>query len=75
MPGGSQPALIRCNDGKLFVVKFLNNLQGPNVLANEVLGNELLKTFDLPTPEWKAISISNSFVKENPGMYFETCSG
>jgi hypothetical protein len=75
MRGGSQPALIRCDDGKLYVVKFFNNLQGPSVLANEVLGNELLRTFDLPTPQWKAIFLSNNFVKEKAGMYFETHSG
>src|SRR6266436_1977329 len=75
MRGGSQPALVRCNDGKFYVVKFSNNLQGPNVLANEVLGNELLKTFDLPTPQWRPVFVSNSFIKENAGVYFETPSG
>jgi hypothetical protein len=75
MRGGSQPALIRCNDQKLYVVKFVNNQQGPNVLANEVLGNELLNTFDLPTPKWKAVFISNSFIRENPEASFETQFG
>jgi hypothetical protein len=75
MRGGSQPALVRCNDGKVYVVKFSNNLQGPNVLANEVLGSELLKKFDLPTPRWRAVFVSKTFIKENAGMCFETPSG
>src|ERR1700757_1602342 len=75
MRGGSQPALIRCNDDKLYIVKFLNNQQGPNVLANEVLGNELLNMLNLPTPQWKAIFISSNFIKENNAMFFETPSG
>jgi hypothetical protein len=64
MRGGSQPALIRCDDGKLYVVKFFNNPQGPNVLANEVLGNELLNVLHLPSPQWKMVFISRSFIKK-----------
>ena len=75
MRGGSQPALIRCSDGKLYVVKFLGNQQGPNVLANEVLGNELLNKLKLPTPRWKAVFVSRSFIKKNAEMFFETLSG
>ncbi len=75
MPGGSQPGLIRCSDEKLYVVKFFNNQQGPNVLANEVLGNELLNAFNLPTPKWKAVFISDSFIRENPEASLETQFG
>jgi len=75
MGGGSQPALIRCSDDRLYVVKFFNNPQGSNVLANEVLGNELLNIFGFPIPRWKIVSVSNSFVKENPEAAFETSSG
>jgi hypothetical protein len=72
MRGGSQPALIRCSDGKLYVVKFFNNKQGPNVLANEVLGNEFfLHAFNLPTPQWKPILISKSFLKSNAALSFD----
>jgi hypothetical protein len=75
MRGGSQPALIRCNDGKLYVVKFFNNPQGPNVLANEVLGNELLNALDLPSPRWRKVFLSGSFIEKNTGIFFETHSG
>jgi hypothetical protein len=75
MRGGSQPALIRCSNGRLYVVKFLDNQQGLNVLANEVMGHELLRTFGFPTPAWKAIYISRQFIAENPALSFETPMG
>jgi hypothetical protein len=75
MRGGSQPALIRCNDGRLYVVKFFRNQQGPNVLANEVLGNELLSSLNLPTPQWRAVFVSTSFLRENSDLSFETPFG
>jgi hypothetical protein len=75
MRGGSQPALIRCNDEKLYVVKFFNNPQGPNVLANEVLGSELLNALNLPSPRWKTVFISRRFIEKNPGISFESHAG
>jgi HipA-like protein len=75
MRGGSQPALIRCDDDKLYVVKFFRNQQGPNVLANEVLGNELLSSFNLPTPQWRTVFVSISFLRENSDVSFETQFG
>jgi len=64
MRGGSQPALIRCNDGKLYVVKFFNNPQGSNVLANEVLGNELLSALNLPSPSGRLSSFRAVSLKQ-----------
>lgn len=75
MRGGSQPALIRCDDDKLYVVKFFKNRQGPNLLANEVLGSELLLTCSLPTPRWKPVFVSPNFLKENSDVSFETPFG
>ncbi len=62
MRGGSQSSLIRGSDDKFYVVKVTNNQQGLNVLANEVLGNELLRALNLPTPQWKMVSISKQFI-------------
>jgi hypothetical protein len=75
MRGGSQASLIRCNDGKLYVVKFSNNQQGPNVLANEVIGSQLLRTLGFPTPSWKQVFVSNDFIDQNPDTAFEAPSG
>ena len=53
MPGGSQSVLGSCSDGHLYVLKASKNLQGPNVLANEYIGANLLEALDLPIPNWR----------------------
>lgn len=75
MGGGSQPSLVKCSDGHLYVIKFLGNQQGSNVLANEVLGNELLMAIGLPTATWKPVWVSDQFINENPNICFETPTG
>jgi len=64
--GGSQPALIKCSDGNFYVVKFLNNPQGPNVLFNEVLGTEIFRLAGLPVPMWRVIHVSRRFFSRFP---------
>jgi len=39
--GGSQAILAKASDGRMYVVKFRNNHQGPNQLFNECMGTEL----------------------------------
>lgn len=73
--GGSQPILIGASDGKQYVVKFANNLQGPNVLCNEVLGTEIYRAIGLPSPAWKPIAVTERFIEENPASWFEGPSG
>lgn len=73
--GGSQPVLVGASDGKRYVVKFANNLQGPNVLCNEVLGTELYRTLGIPTPPWKPIFLSEKFVRRNPGCRIDGPGG
>lgn len=75
MPGGSQSILVRGDDEELYIVKFNNNRQGPNLLANEMLGAELLSSVGLPTPEWKPILITNEFLEGNSGVHFRSASG
>lgn len=75
MHGGSQSFLLRGEDEELYIVKFNNNQQGPNLLANEMLGSEFLRAVGLPTPNWKAILITDEFLKSNPNIYFEGMSG
>ena len=73
--GGSQAVLAAANDGQLYVVKFPNNLQGPGILFNEALGSELYRAFALPVPEWKPVSITDSFIDQNPDFWIETPTG
>jgi hypothetical protein len=73
--GGSQPILVRANDGFFYVVKFLDNLQGSNLLFNEVLGTELFRRAGLPVPEWRLVHISEDFLDRNPECWMETEHG
>jgi hypothetical protein len=70
--GGSQPVLIEASDGLLYVVKFSNNLQGPNLLFNEAIGTELFRAAGLPVPAWRPIMISESFLEAYPDCWLET---
>jgi len=73
--GGSQPILVRANDGFFYVVKFLNNLQGSNLLFNEALGTELFRRVGLPVPEWRPVYVSEDFLDRNPTCWMETENG
>ena len=75
MHGGSQSVLIKGDDDELYIVKFNNNQQGPNLLANEMLGSVLLRSVGLPAPQWKAVVISDEFLASNQNLHFEGLSG
>ena len=73
--GGSQPVLAKASDGHTYVVKFANNLQGPNVLFNEGAGSELYRAFGLPVPEWRPVTASEDFLDKNPDCWMQTPEG
>jgi hypothetical protein len=73
--GGSQPILVRASDACFYIVKFLNNLQGPNLLFNEALGTELFRRVGLPVPEWRPVYVSDEFIDQNPQCWMETEHG
>jgi hypothetical protein len=73
--GGSQPILARASDGLVYIVKFANNLQGPNVLFNECAGNELYRACGLPVPEWAVLRTSDSFIDRNRDCWMQTPEG
>ena len=54
MRGGAQGHLMRCSDGKFYVVKFRNNPQHLRVLANELLATRLAEGAELPVPTTEA---------------------
>ena len=83
---GSNTVLVRASDGLLYVIKMMDGLKGPNVLANEALGNELAKYLGLAVPDWRPIELSEAFIEKylllhwtgseswldrpGPGLYF-----
>jgi hypothetical protein len=67
--GGSQPILVEGTNGLLYVLKFNDNLQGPQVPFNEVAGAELFRAFHLPVAQWEPLLITGSFLDANPGCW------
>ncbi len=70
--GGSQPILAQASDGLLYVVKFINNLQGPNLLFNESAGNELYRGCGLAVPAWKPLLVTDAFLDQNRDCRMQT---
>jgi hypothetical protein len=86
LSGESNAVLVRASDGLLYVIKMMDGLKGPNVLANEALGNELGKYLGLSVPDWRPIELSEAFIEKyllmhwtgseswldrpGPGLYF-----
>lgn len=75
MRGGAQTCLVLCDDGHHYVLKMAGNPQGPNVLANEMLGTSLAFASGLPVAVPAFVSVSEAFVRENPDLYFSTRYG
>jgi len=75
MRGGSQPALLRCSDGLLYLVKFQGNPQTTSVLVNEYLASRLAARIGLPVAEVSIVLVRNSLLLRSPEMYFELPEG
>jgi hypothetical protein len=75
MRGSSQPVLLQCTDEHHYVVKMRANPQGPNTLANEFLGGAVAGAAGLPVPRSSLIYLSDAFIDDNPGLWFQTNSG
>ena len=73
--GGSQPILAEANDGNIYVVKFTDNLQGPQLPFNESMGTELYRACGLRVAPWKVLQITESFLDRNPASWSETPQG
>ena len=71
MRGGSQPHLLRCEDGENYVVKFRNNPQHVRILANEMLAGRLAQLVGLPAADPAYIQVAPELIKGNPSLEFE----
>jgi hypothetical protein len=75
MRGGSQPHLMRCDDGHHYVVKFRNNPQGPRVLVNELLATLLAAQMGLPTAPVAVVEVSGPLIRLTPDLRIELRHG
>jgi hypothetical protein len=66
--GGSQPHLVACSNGCLYVLKTVNNPQGPRVLANELLAYRLGKLLNLPLLPCAVLTLDWLTAETNPQM-------
>jgi len=73
--GGSQPILVQASDGSIYVAKFVNNLQGPNLVFNEAAGHELYQACGLAVPSWTPLLLTDEFIDSNPDCWMETAEG
>ncbi|HMD78158.1 MAG TPA: hypothetical protein VKG86_12390 [Terracidiphilus sp.] len=73
--GGSQPILVQASDGLVYVAKFTNNLQGPNLPFNESMGSELYRLCGLAVPSWKPLLVTDSFLDQNTDCWMQTPEG
>jgi hypothetical protein len=68
MRGGAQSHLLEADDGRFYVVKFIDNPQHRRILVNELLGSAFLRYLQISTPETALINLSAEFLQENPDV-------
>lgn len=64
--GGSLPAIVKADDGFLYVLKFRGAGQGKKALIAEFLGGEIARTLSLKVPELVFMNLDDSFSKTEP---------
>lgn len=69
MRGGAQSHLMRCLDGNYYVVKFANNPQGIDVLANEFLGGRIAELLGLSVSPGAVVYVDPKLVWLSEEMY------
>lgn len=64
--GGSLPAIVKADDGYLYVLKFRGAGQGKKALIAEFLGGEIARALNLKVPELVLMNLDDSFSKTEP---------
>ena len=64
--GGSLPAIVKADDGFLYVLKFRGAGQGKKALIAELIGGELARAIGLKIPELVFMNLDDSFSKTEP---------
>lgn len=71
MRGGAQAHLIECDDGRFYVVKFVNNPQHRRVLVNEWIGAVFLRYLQIAGPDVAIVNVTPAFLETNPELCFQ----
>jgi hypothetical protein len=69
MRGGAQSHLLQTDDGRFYVVKFLNNPQHRRILVNELIAATFLDHLRIASPATALVKITPEFLEENPEVY------
>lgn len=64
--GGSLPAIVKADDGFMYVLKFRGAGQGKKALIAEFIGGELARAIGLKVPEMVFMNLDDSFSKTEP---------
>lgn len=64
--GGSLPAIVKGDDGFLYVLKFRGAGQGKMALVAEFIGGELARAIGLKVPELVFMNLDDTFSKTEP---------
>src|SRR5690606_11179281 len=64
--GGSLPAIVKADDGFMYVLKFRGAGQGKKALIAEFIGGELARAIGLKVPELVFMNLDDSFNKTEP---------
>lgn len=64
--GGSMPAIVKADDGFMYVLKFRGAGQGKKALIAEFMGGELARAIGLKVPELVFMNLDDSFSKTEP---------
>jgi len=64
--GGSMPALVEGDDGRLWVVKLRGAGQGTRALIAEIVVGELARALDLPVPELAIVELAAPLGRAEP---------
>ena len=65
MDGSAQSLLVQDSTNRLWVMKLKSDLQGPNALANDMLGSCLCRAVGLPSPEARIIEATGFFCQNS----------
>ncbi|MGJ8593753.1 MAG: HipA family kinase [Aquaticitalea sp.] len=64
--GGSLPAIVKADDGFLYVLKFRGAGQGKKALVADFLGGELARAIGFKVPEMVFMTLDDSFSQTEP---------